>query len=72
MKIITPSTSFIKEGNRGVFVFKPKEIGMYKVTAKTDGGMENYWFKVVESLKEGGRPKKEINSIKEYINNFNC
>ena len=47
IKIITPSTTYIKEGSKDVFLFKPEETGLYKINIVYNDKEENFELKVL-------------------------
>ena len=50
IKIITPTQTLIKTGTQNSFIFKPSEIGKYKLMINYNGKSEEYYFEVVEGL----------------------
>ena len=60
IKIITPSTSFIRVGTNDVFVFEPEETGDYTLELWRGGGKQEYYFKV-----RGQQENGESEEIKE-------
>jgi len=52
IKIITPSTSYIRLGSNDIFIFEPAETGDYNVELWRGGGKENYYFSVVGNVTE--------------------
>ena len=68
LKITTPSTSFVKKGSDEVIIFKPEEIGKYKVSIETKNEKKEYEFEVISKA----NPKSgEINITQESNETIN-
>ncbi len=50
LKIITPSTTYIKEGSKDIFIFKPEESGLYKIILQYEGKNQIYDFEVISNI----------------------
>ncbi len=46
IKIITPTQTLVKTGTQDSFIFKPNELGKYKVILSYNGKQEEYFFEV--------------------------
>ncbi|MGV8152583.1 MAG: hypothetical protein ACP5OG_05870, partial [Candidatus Nanoarchaeia archaeon] len=80
LRIITPSTSYIKEGKDGAIFFNPAEAGDYELTITSEKENRKYYFKVLEESEIQNEISYEIlnetNTEKEnknlQVNSFNA
>ena len=69
LKIVAPSNTFIKRGDRDVFVYKPEEIGEYALILEYENKTEHYKFVIGGLLNSSGNIQEnfdEIKGVKEF------
>ena len=59
VKVVTPSTSYVQQGSDESIVFKPEEIGNYRIIIDLESGQEVHEFEVLEEIQES-EEKSEI------------
>jgi len=69
MKIITPSTSYIKTGMNNIILFTPKKVGEYKIELNYGRESESYFFEVFENFEDMDNVSDETNNQTNQTDN---
>ncbi|MBD3253418.1 hypothetical protein GF386_06805, partial [Candidatus Pacearchaeota archaeon] len=73
MKVITPSTSYIKPGINDIILFEPKEVGNYEIEIKSGKKFEEYFFEVIgDNETNSDEYLNETYNQTEVLNNQTC